>query len=235
MGGRISKEKSLVLIGPMGHGKSTTGNNLCGANCFTTGEDVTSVTQEIKFKTIKNLTVVDCPGFGDAQNENLFLKKFLEKKEEMLDACPIDAFVLVIKFDGRESRPFLPTAQQFVKCFGSVAITSLIILCIQSNRWKKYTDNEFEYIIKNSDGYRYLKNKNAWIPVQYCLWENIGREYANQREKFEQCQKRVQPFTYTKMRSAIDMIEEKLGARSGGNSFRYRTTSNQNSEICTII
>lgn len=208
MGGIGSKQKKkLILIGPMGHGKSTTGNTLCGgANCFSSGQDVVSVTQKIKMQVHENLTVIDCPGFGDATNENLFMDKFLEKKNELLGACPIDAFVLVIKFDVRESKPFLLTAKQFVKCFGSLGTKSLIILCIQGNPQRRFSDDDFDEIIKSSDGYRYLKEKNDNRPIPYCLWENIHSEYLNQRANFELCQKQVSPYTDVHMKFAFDLI-----------------------------
>ncbi len=151
-------KNTIVLLGAMGNGKSTTGNNLLGGNMFTSGNDSVSVTKSISLMTSGNftfltetslmtsgdLTVVDCPGFGDPSNETIFFRSFLNKKEQLLNAAPIDAFVLVTKIDGDESGAFLQTAEHFVKSFGKPALKSLIILCIQGNPARRYSDSEFE-------------------------------------------------------------------------------------------
>lgn len=131
---------ALVFIGPMGHGKSSTCNKLSESNFFTVGQDTVSVTHSLNFKKGGSLTLVDCPGFGDLENEKTFLESFLSKKSDILNLTPISAFILVIKFNINESPDFLQAAKNFVKCFGSSGIKSLVILCIQSNVSRRYSD-----------------------------------------------------------------------------------------------
>ena len=56
--------KKIVLIGPVGYGKSSTGCTLAGERyAFGIGRDVNRVSLEIEIEAGKNgITVVDCPG-----------------------------------------------------------------------------------------------------------------------------------------------------------------------------
>ena len=56
--------KKVVLIGPVGYGKSSTGNTLLkDPNAFSRGRSMNRVSVDIKHKTgLNGLTVVDCPG-----------------------------------------------------------------------------------------------------------------------------------------------------------------------------
>ena len=56
--------KKVVLIGPVGYGKSSTGCTLAGERyAFGIGRDVNRVSLEIEIEEGKNgITVVDCPG-----------------------------------------------------------------------------------------------------------------------------------------------------------------------------
>ena len=57
--------KSIVLIGPIGHGKSSTGNTLTKSLSFAYSSDLERVTRDVRIRTgSNNLTVVDCPGIA---------------------------------------------------------------------------------------------------------------------------------------------------------------------------
>jgi len=138
-----SLRKKFVIVGPMGYGKSTTGNKLCGDDVFTIGSDVTRITTSIQYQeTSANLTIVDCPGFGDPVDETIFYVEFLKRKEYFLELVPIDAFILVIKFDQNISSSFLDAAKQYVQVFGTAGIKSLMILCIQGSEKRRYSKGE---------------------------------------------------------------------------------------------
>lgn len=199
--------RKFVIVGPMGYGKSTTGNKLCGDDCFTVGNDISRITKSIKFqKTNADLTVIDCPGFGDPTDETIFFAEFLKKKQYFLEIVPIDAFILVIKFDQDKSGSFLDAAKHYVKAFGTEGIKSMMLLCIQGSEKRRYAKDDFKSIILNSDGYLYLVKKNENIQIPYCLWDNF-REYTNQEKNFEECLNKLKPFTMLHMKYAMDNID----------------------------
>ena len=150
--------------------------------------------------TSGNLTVFDCPGFGDPSNETIFFRNFLSKKEQLLNAAPIDAFLLVTKFDRDESGAFLQTAEHFVKSFGKPALKSLIILCIQGNPARRYSDSEFEKILKQTSGYTYLKSLNSDNEIKYLLWE---------RQNFDSVRKSLPKYSKEQMEMAFDLVENR--------------------------
>ena len=86
------------------------------------------MTTEIDKAYCTDYILVDCPGFGDPANEIFFLTKFSERKTDFLQLTPIDAFVLVIKFDQDKSSSFLDAAKQFFEAFGTKGLKSLMIL-----------------------------------------------------------------------------------------------------------
>ena len=153
------------------------------------------------------LVIVDCPGFGD--DDTIFEKSLLENKNMLLQEAPIDGFVLVIKFDKDKCRSFYNVAEHFYKSFGAEGIKSVMLLCIQGNEAMIYENDEFKEILFRSDGYVYLKEKNAGADVQYCLWDNFS-EYPRQKIKFQECLNNLQPYTELHFRMAFNMIENKM-------------------------
>ena len=58
--------KKIVLLGPVGYGKSSTGCNLTGDSyAFTVGKDLNRISIDIQIATGKNgVVVIDCPGMN---------------------------------------------------------------------------------------------------------------------------------------------------------------------------
>lgn len=200
----------LVLLGPVGNGKSTTGNNLLHQNVFTSGRDVAAITRVIQKGENENLAVIDCPGFGDHFDESLFYREFLRNEERFLQIAPIDAFLMLIKFDIDSSEGFFYAARDFVSSFGAPGIISLVLVCIQSNPKRRFGNADFERVLKNSDGYRFLKRENENHDIQWCLWENLQNEYPDQLKNLFACIFRVQPFKRDFFKFSFQMVKNKL-------------------------
>ena len=179
--------KKVFLIGPIGYGKSTTGCTLLESrNAFTKGADMNRVTTSYSSKLGSNgMRVIDSPGVGDLTDDIVFQTRFLENKDYLLSILPIDAFVLVIKFDGDQSKGFYLAAQQYFRYFGRMAIKSLMIFCIQGNERRIYSDDDFRRIFLETDGYKYLLTKNNGKSIPYCLWDNFSPSYfEDQKNQF---------------------------------------------------
>ena len=119
----------VVVLGPTGVGKSTTGNALISgnkkySNCFATGSGATSKTKVTDWKVGKWLgrghciTVVDTPGTDDTSGpeqdyENIKeLTRFLKE-----DLKEIDIFLVMFK---EQDIRFVPSMQKSVKLFESI-------------------------------------------------------------------------------------------------------------------
>jgi ribosome biogenesis GTPase A len=136
------KDKRVLLVGPPGSGKSSTGNTLSNNRIFTTGNRPSRVTTEIEIKRSQNgLIICDMPGLDSDMNDEVFLESFLKTKNALKEGIPIDALVSVIKFDINVGQGFLRASEQFFKAFGTIGIESLIFLCIQTNDETIYGEN----------------------------------------------------------------------------------------------
>ena len=150
-----------IIVGATGQGKSTTGNTLLKRNSFTIGNHSQRITTEIQLDKTDNdeMMLIDCPGFCDPLQPDVFHKEFLRLRRR-IKACvailPISAFIFVIKFDEGRSNSFLPAAKEFFKLFGSHGIKSAILVCIQGNERRIYNQIEFTQILKDSDGYKFM-------------------------------------------------------------------------------
>ena len=148
-------------------------------------------------------------GVGDATDDTIFQTEFLKSKPDLLALLPFDAFVLVIKFDKNESKGFYLAAKQFVQFFGRLGVSSLIIICIQANEKKIFSFNQFRDILLNSDGFKFLVEKNAGVAVPFCLWDNL-KPSTNQEEKFLDCLKQLKPFNKIYFEYACDMLQNDI-------------------------
>ena len=150
------------------------------------------------------MVVIDSPGMADSNNENIFLNEILKAKEKLLKVGSIK-IILVIKFDMTTSKGFLDASKDLKKYFGTEALKSVLILAIQVNEKRIFSNDEFKNIIKKSDGYLYLKELNNGQDVQFCLWDNI-RPYKNQEIYFEKCMQNLEPYDKKSLMFLFDLV-----------------------------
>ena len=230
---------SLVLVGPMGHGKSSTGNTLLRRNCFTLGDDSKRITRKIQIEedNNNNYLIIDCPGFGDIGDKNIFHNEFIKNQNRittLLCDSPIKAFIFVIKFNLNKSDAFLEAAEEFFKLFGSLGIRSVILLCIQVNEKRISSKTEFEDILINSDGYKFFSNKiNKDIP--WCLWDNEKNRYPNQKNEFRQCLDMCTPYDNSSLNMSFDLINIDMENLRNNNINNAPKESKQSWDFLTIL
>ena len=128
------------------------------------------------------------------------------RKNDLKEVIPISAFALVIKFDADRCLNFFVAAKQIVRLLGRETLKSLIIVCIQGNERRIYSETEFENILYSSDGYKHLLDKNFNVPIPYCLWDNF-KPYLNQEEKLISGLNRLELFTMVKFNYMICILE----------------------------
>ena len=207
----ISRKK-LLLIGPIGSGKSSTGNFLLEDEHFLTGNRLTRVTREAKIRKHENgLMIGDLPGFDDI-NDDVFLKSFLEASNQLIAGLPFDALILIIMFDRDKGRAFDGVdgcARQLTRLFGTLASQSLVILCIQGDPYTRYSNDEFGIIMRNSDGYRYLVERNKGREIPFCLWDNT-RPYNRQITNLIMCLENRRQITSVDLSYMFDMMRNEL-------------------------
>ena len=146
-------------------------------------------------------------------DDDVFLRNFLAGKKELEDSLPIDAFVMVIKFDLERGEGFFLAARQFIQLFGTLSIKSLTILCRQGNASMNYSNDEFDAILKKDLGYKLLKAQNGEQDIPYCLWDNV-QPYDGQHEAFLQCLKNLRKVGKTEMSFIFDIVQNALNNRN---------------------
>lgn len=183
---------NLILLGSKSHEKTAI------LNALKSKDTVTHELEDIIFCAEENVS-----------DDKLYMKRLVESKNDLLNKMPINAFVMVIKFDQNQNddeqrdKMFLSAAKKFTKCFGSEAIKSLIVLCIGN------ANNEnLDAKIRESSGFKYLQTKHPH--TKYCLWENIYTDNTKQREKFYECLSGLEMFTQVHMRLALSSVENQL-------------------------
>jgi hypothetical protein len=125
-----------------------------------------------------------------------------------MNFAPINAIVLVIKFDQKESTSFLSSAKDLYSAFGYDALKSLMLVCIQASDRLKMGDNEFKQCLYNSDGYKYLKEKKG-NDLPYCLWDNI-KPYPTQQQDFDNCFHHLQTYDKRSVSFSFQLIEKHI-------------------------
>ena len=214
--------KTFLLIGRIGNGKSTTGNKLLHKDVFTRGSRMDPITKQVQceISADNELMIFDCPGFGDVNDQLLFLEAFKNSKSALDSVPQVEGIILVVKFDKDQSNGFTGAAKEFLSAFSSRSIMSLMLLCIQGNNELIYSQREFEGILYNSEGYKFLKAKNNNIDIPFCLWDNFN-EYFEQNLNFNRAIAQLQPldgialpFVFDFVDKEIENIKEKRGTNT---------------------
>jgi hypothetical protein len=141
--------------------------------------------------------------------DEVFQAEFLNERNRMMEICPIDAFVLVLKFESDRCDGFKQAAEQFTNFFGTQSLKSLVILCIQSNNENHFSDQAFDKMFKEQRYYNYLKERNCNTDIPYCLWNNI-HPYPNQNNNLLNCLENRKQITSENMGFIFDFIQNDL-------------------------
>jgi hypothetical protein len=141
--------------------------------------------------------------------DEVFQTEFLKQRKKLREICPIDAFVLVLKFEIDQCDGFKKAAVQFTKYFGTQPLKSLVILCIQGSSQHHYSDRQFDVMFKDQFYYKYLKERNENIDIPYCLWNNIT-PYPNQDNNLLKCLENRKQITSKEMDYIFDFIQNDL-------------------------
>jgi hypothetical protein len=214
--------KTFLLIGRIGNGKSTTGNKLLNKDAFTRGSRMDPITKQVQYEISADnkLMIFDCPGFGDVNDQLLFLEAFKNSKSALDSNSQVEGIILVVKFDKDQSNGFTGAVKEFLSAFSSMSIKSLMLLCIQGNNELIYSQREFEGVLYNSEGYQFLKARNNNNDIPYCLWDNFN-EYFEQTQNFNSAISRLQPldgialpYIFNFVEKEIENIKEKRGTTS---------------------
>ena len=203
--------RRLILIGQLGMGKSSLGNALLNQNKFSVGCQNSAVTVEVQIEESLKYKIFDCPGYGDVNDEYRFFKKFLEHKNVLIKFAPINAIVIVVKFDQRESNNFLDAAKNCYSAFGKEGLKSVMLVCIQANDRLIMSNADFKKCLFESDGYTFLKEKNDAQPIPYCLWDNLNpNRYPTQQEDFDDCLLHLRALDRRSLNFSFELIEREL-------------------------
>ena len=81
-----------------------------------------------------------------------------------------------------------------------------MIICIQSNPQRIFSENQFNQIFRRNDGYRYLLEKNSNREIPFCLWDNL-RPPPNQKACFANCLKNLKSFDEIKFSYSCDLLQ----------------------------
>jgi translation elongation factor EF-1alpha len=203
--------KTILLIGRIGNGKSTTGNKLLRKDAFTRGSRMDPITKQVQFEVSADgqLTIFDCPGFGDVNDQLLFLEAFKKSKQALDSNSPVDGIILVVKFDKDQSNGLTGAAKEFLSAFGSLSIKSLMLLCIQGNTELIYSQGEFRDVLYNSEGYKFLKAKNNNNDIPYCLWDNFN-EYFEQNQNFNRAISGLDSLDSVRFSYIFDFVDKEI-------------------------
>lgn len=178
---RQQQKYNLILIGANAQEKCSTGNKLLNdAYAFDSGR---VRGDKIQIKDGKEFKIAIFPEFGDKN----------QARSQLCDLLCSDGnhfiLVLIVEFYNKDSGRFLDMARNLLNYFGSSALKSLLIACIQSGDIR-YSDDDFENNLYQTEGYNFLMDNNNGKDLNYILWDNINpydEQDENLRNKLSNC------------------------------------------------
>ena len=220
-----AKIRNFVLIGSTGSGKSATCNMLFGGKTdgpFQIGhEEVSSCTifTDRLVNKIKNIQVVDTPGFRDNRFHEKEIDKVIRDLTLMLtdptinSSGVIDAFLLPVKFNPRP-QTLKTDLEHFMDLFGTAALKTLIILPIYLDGKSRTDSDAMKSFSQMTEIMKMLKEGKGTDPNEnwFCIWDNL-KPYPQQEENLLKKIATVEPYTHKKFLEASEEIRKRLDAR----------------------
>lgn len=212
--------RNLVFLSSTGNGKSSTCNTLVGEEYFVTSDEMNSCTSAAADKIIErlNVRVIDTAGFGDTRfNEKVIDKILADLTVRLTDidgtgTNKIDAFILVCKCSPRATS-IKSDIDHIRNIFGTVALKTLVILIINTDKFYSVTDekvltsirDEMPEIVNMLSEAKGKPFNEKW----FVRWDNI-KPRPNQEANLLKAIDELEGYTHEKFVSAQKEINDRL-------------------------